>query len=152
MSDNLFSEDWAVVGVIDPDAYAGGTQLTAAIDMSKFEQLAVVLLLGDRVAGATVDLAVQASATSGGSYVTITGKSITQITTSSPTTASSNRQAIIHVRSGEITDNKQYVKALLTLGTLSPNVSGDVAVIVFGKARHRPAYGSDLTSVIEIVN
>lgn len=150
MSDKLFSEEWGVIGVIDPDASAAGSLLTSAIDMSKYEQIAAVLLLGDRVAGAAVDFALQSSATSGGSYAAITGKSITQVVDTSPIANASNKQYIINLRSSEVTSNNRYVKAAVTIG--SPSVGTDLAVVVMGKARHMPATDDDLSSVSQIVN
>lgn len=146
----LFSEEWAVVGVVDPDAYAAGQQLTAAIDMSQYEQVAAVLLLGDRSAGVSVDLAFHSSATSGGSYSAISGKSIAQIADESPLSGASNKQVILNLRGSEVTSNNQYVKAVLTLA-LSPTANTDVAVIVFGRARHLPADDNDISSVKEVV-
>lgn len=148
----LFSEEWAIAAVIDPDAYAPGTQLTGEVDMSYYEQLAVILLLGDRAAGVTVDLAIQSASTSGGSYATITGKSITQIVDTSPLSGASNKQAIINLRAEEITSNNRYIKALLTLGAVSPQANSDVSVVILGLARHRPAYDNDVSTVTEIVN
>lgn len=147
MSDQLFSQKWALCGIIDPDNYAPGTQLTAAIDMKYYEQIAVILLLGDRASGSTIDLAVQSSSTSGGTYATISGKSITQIVDTSPLSGASNLQEVVHVRSGEVTSNNRYVKALLTIGAVSPTANSDVGVLVFGKARYRPATDNDLSTV-----
>lgn len=141
MSDMLFSEDWAIVGVIDPDANTATTYLTAAIDMADYEQLAAVLLVGDLGASASVSLAVQSASTSGGSYATISGKTTT-VGGVSPNTGS-NTQEVIHVRSGEVTSNNRYVKALMTVAT----ATSDCAALVLGKARHRPASDSDLSTV-----
>lgn len=146
MSDNLFSEDWAIVGVIDPDANGTGEVLTSAIDMADWEQLAVVSMVGDLGASASVVVAVTASATSGGTYAAVSGKTVTN--TSSPSSAASNKQKIINVRSDEITSNKRYVKVSHTVS----GATSDSAVVVFGKARHLPAYDRDLSSVTEIVN
>lgn len=147
----LFSEEWAVVGVVDPDASAAGTQLTTAIDMSLWESVAAVILIGDRSAGVAVDFAFQSSSTSGGSYASITGKSMTQITDTSPLSGASNKQVIVNMRGSEVTSNNRYVKGLLTL-TKSPTANTDIAVVIFGRAKHLPASDNDITSVTEIVS
>lgn len=146
----LFNEEWAIVGVIDPDAYAAGTNLTAAIDMSKWEQLAAVILIGDRSEGVSVDFAFQSAAASAGSYSSISGKSMTQIADTSPLSGASNKQVVVNLRSGEVTNNNRYVKGLLTLSK-SPTANTDIAVVVFGRGRFNPASDNDLPSVTEIV-
>jgi len=147
MSDNLFSEDWAICGVIDPDANGVATALTAAIDMTDWEQLAVVTLVGTLGASATVVTSVTASATSGGSYVALSGKTTTQ-GGGSPIALGSDTQTIINVRSGEVTDNKRYIKVSMQV----TGATTDCGLVVLGKGRHRPAYDNDLSSVDEIVN
>ena len=141
MSDNLFSEDWAVIGVVDPDANTAATYLTAAIDMSLWEQIGVVAMYGDLGDGADVVTTVTSSATSGGSYATVTGKTVT-VGGDSPTTGS-NTQSVIHCRSGEITDNNRYVKVSMVVGT----ATSDCGLVVLGKGRHRPASDNDLSTV-----
>ena len=151
MSDLLFSEEWAVVGVINPSAAVPGTTLCAAIDASKYEQFAFVLAIGARGAGHEVDFAVHSSATSGGAYAIVTGKSITQVVDTSPVANAQNKQYIINVRSGEITNSNQYLKATVTIGTNSPTTTCPYTVLVFGKGRHRPSSDTDLSSVSQIV-
>jgi len=146
MNDNLFTEDWAVVGMVDPDANTAATYLTAAIDMTDWEQLAVITMVGTLGAAATVVTTVTASATSGGSYATVTGKT-TSHALNSPESGS-DTQKIINVRSSEVTSNKRFVKVSCVVGTATT----DCAVIVLGKGRHRPAYDNDASSVSEIVN
>jgi len=148
MADNLFSEDWAVVGVIDPDAYTASTYLTAAIDMSLWEQLAVITMAGDMGNGASVVTSVTASATSGGSYVAISGKTTTLGVSGGSPTTDSNEQTVIHVRSEEVTSNKRYIKVSMQV----TDATSDAGLIVLGKARLKPAYDNDLASVDEIVN
>jgi hypothetical protein len=146
MSDKLFSEEWAVVGVVDPDANGTGELLTGAIDMADWEQLAVVSMCGTLGASASVVVAVTASATSGGTYAAVSGKTVTH-GGDSPTTGS-DEQKIINVRSEEITSNKRYVKISHTVA----GATTDSGVVVLGKARHLPAYDRDAASVTEIVN
>lgn len=146
MSDALFAEEWAVIGVYDPDANTAGEVLSAAIDMSLWEQIAVITQSGDLGANGSLVTSVTASATSGGTYAALSGKTTT-IGGDSPN-VDSNKVTIIHVRSEEITSNKRYVKVSWTVATATSDTSG----IVFGKARLRPAYQDDVAAVLEIVN
>lgn len=143
MSDNLFSEDWAIVGVVDPDANSANTYLTAAIDMADYEKLAVIVLCGDQTG--TTTTSITASATSGGSYAAISGKSVA--TGAASPIADSNTQQIINLRSEEIDSNKRYVKVSHVTGG-----TNDTAVVVLGYARHRPASDGDASSVSSIVS
>ena len=146
MADNLFSEDWAIIGVYDPDANAAGEVLTAAIDMSLWEQIAVISQAGDLGASGGLVTSVTASATSAGVYAALSGKTTT-IGSDSPN-IDSNKVTVIHVRSEELTSNKRYLKVSFTVQTATSDTSG----IVFGKARLRPAYTNDISAVLEIVN
>jgi len=146
MSDKLFAEEWAVIGVYDPDANTAGEVLSGAIDMTLWEQIAVIAQSGDLGASASLVTKITASATSGGSYADVSGKTVT-IGGDSPN-IDSNKVAIIHCRSEEITSNKRYVKVSWTVATATSDTSG----IVFGKARLMPAYSNDAAAVLEIVN
>ncbi len=151
-TNELFSEGWAIVATIDPDQYSGngGEILSDAIDMSKYSQLAAVCMTGDALtAGRTVALAFQASATSGGAYVTISGKTDT-MGNESPLARDS--QVTIELRGENVTSNKRYVKLSATFAsTSSPLGSPDFAAVVFGRAKHKPADNDDL-STSSIVN
>lgn len=141
MSDMQLSEAVAVIGVIDPDAYSATDYLTAAIDMADYEQIMVVLQVGDLGASASVAATVQSSATSGGTYATVSGKTAT-VGGTSPNTGS-NTQQVINVRSGEITDNNRYVKVQMTVAT----ATSDCGLLVLGVPRHKPAKDFDLSTV-----
>lgn len=138
MADNLFSEDWAVVACIDPDAYAIGTVASDVINMADVEQLAVVTALGTVGSSATVVTTVKDSSAS--PLATITGKTTTL--------NASDTQSVIHVRSGEVNSNAQYVTVEMEVTT----AASDCGVTVFAKKRHRPASDGDLASVVSIVN
>lgn len=154
MSDmnELFSEGWAVVATIDPDQYSGngGEVLSDAVDMSKYEQLAAICMTGDAIlAGRTIALAFHASATSGGTYAAISGKSDTM---GNESPLAKDSQVVIELRGEEVTDNKRYVKLSATFAsTSSPLGSPDFAAVVLGKAKQKPADGGDLATT-SIVN
>ena len=141
----LGSEEWAVVGIIDPDVTTASTVLTAAIDMSKFEQIMVTVLVGTLGASATLDVKLTEAILTGGAYGDISGKAITQLTQAG--TDASDNQAIINLRGDEMTQGYQFIKVSLTVGTQT----SDVALIVHGKAKSGPSSDSDLASVAEIV-
>lgn len=146
MADNLFSEDWAIVATIDPDANTVATLQSDEIDMTDWEQLAVITMVGTMGASASVVTTITDSATSGGSFSTVTGKTHT-IGGTSPTSGG-DTQKIIHFRSSEGNSNARYVKvSMQTTGATT-----DSALLVLGKGRHRPAYDNDLASVEGIVN
>lgn len=144
-----FSEDWGLVGTVDPDAYAAGNQLSDEIDMAKYEQLVAVCAWGDGLTAThTVTLTFHSSSTSGGSYAAITGKSAATTVTSP---LSKDGQLAVELYSGDVTSNNRYVKANVNLAdTASPQTTLEYGVLVFGKARHKPASDSDLASLSSI--
>lgn len=148
----LFTEEWAFVGGVDPDSVSTGTQLTAAIDMALWEQLCAVVYVGDKGAGTAITGAFQSAATSGGSYVAISGKAMTSFGDQSPVANGSNRVFFVNLRGSEVTDNNRYVKFASTLTPGSPTAASDITVLVFGRGRHQPADDNDASAVAEIVN
>ena len=149
---DLFSERWAIVATIDPDQYSGngGEVLSDAVDMSKYEQLVAICMTGDAIlAGRTVACALHASATSGGSYAVISGKTDT-IGNESPLAKDS--QVVLELRGDEVTDQKRYVKLSCTFAsTSSPLGTPDFAAVVLGRAKHAPASDGDLATA-SVVN
>lgn len=144
----FLTDEWALVGVVDADANTAGTALTAAIDMSKFHELAVLVAVGDLGTSATVDCNITASATSGGTYNTtgITTKAITQLTQAG--TDKSNTQSWIMLKSDEMPAGKRYVKVAYITAT----ATSDGAMYVFGRPRYYPPTDVDLTTVNEVIN
>lgn len=148
----LFSEGWAIVATIDPDTYSGngGEQLSDAVDMTKYEQIAAICMSGDSIlAGRTIACTLKSCATSGGSYAAISGKTST-IGDESPLAKDS--QVVLELRGEEVTSNERYVKLSATFAsTSSPLGSVDFSAVVLGRARHNPASGGDL-STVTVVN
>jgi hypothetical protein len=145
-SNSTFSERVAVVGAIDPDAYTASAsydKLTDAIDMSKWNRVAFIVMAGDVADTATVDLKITEADTAGGSYSDLAGKAITQLTTDDD-----DKQAVVEVRADELGAGKRFLKGALRTAT----AASDAAVIVLGiDARIEPASDNDLASVDEIV-
>ena len=143
MTTALGSEQWAIVGVIDPDAYGAGTELSDEIDMSLWSRLICIVQIGTSEATSTVDFKLQDSDASGGTFTDISGKATTQFTA-----ADDDKQSIINLRFDEMNDDARYVRADLTVAT----AASDASCIIMGYPRYFPASDNDLASVDEIVN
>lgn len=149
MAEGLITDQLALVSVIDPDAYGTGTQTGDAIDMAYHRRIATCITVGDMTSTGTVDCLLTESATSGGTYTQIAGKSITQLTEAS---TDDNKQAWINLKSSEMGAGMRYVKVSLRLLA----AASDSAALTFGdKPRYTSASGTsnahDLSSVDEIV-
>tara|TARA_R110002051_G_scaffold69334_1_gene124719 strand:- start:761 stop:1198 length:438 start_codon:yes stop_codon:yes gene_type:complete len=145
MTTALGSEQWAVIGVVDPDANTAAQYLTAAIDMSLWSRIVAVVQAGTLGSSGTLDFKLTDASASGGSYTDITGKAITQLTQAG---TDADKQSIINLRFDELNDDARYVKAAMTVGT----ATSDCSAIVMGLPRYYPASDNDLSSVDEIVN
>lgn len=132
----------AVVATLDPVNGNNAANSTDAVDMSHFHEAMFVLVLG--VIDATVDFKLQEAATAGGSYSDISGKAITQLTGSDD-----NKQAVICLKSEELSTGMRFVKAVATVGSGSSSL---ICVVGLGmKPRFGPANDNDLSTVAEIV-
>ncbi len=153
MTMTLFTDEWALIGTIDPDQVAVASPevavLSDEIDMSKSDQVAFVLLTGSlSAATTTLDFKIQQTDTAGGTYKDVTSAAAAQLT-GSP--SDDNKQVIIVVNQQDLdlANNYRYVKArVFAAGT--GNV--DYSVTAFGRAKKKPASDGDLGSVDEIVN
>ena len=155
MTEHLLSDRLAIVSVIDPDDFASGTTTGDVIDMRMHRNLMFVVMAGDLATSTTIDLKVTESTASGGTFVPISGKSITQITEASSTQDDS--QSIINLRADELSTGYRFVKARLVIaGATNGGVKSGVAVLTLaGHSRYSDAVSSttfgDLASVKEIV-
>ena len=145
----LGSEEWAVVGTVDPDANAAGAVNSDIIDMSLFEQILVVVMTGALGSGATVAVKIQEGALANMSDAAdISGKAITTFADSSPTGSNNDQQALINLRGDELTEGDRYVRVVHTVA----NATSDSAVLILGKGKSGPSSDNDLASVQEIVS
>ena len=139
----------AVVGVIDPDAYAADTYTSGWIDMADFNRIMAVVRAGDLGTSATLDAKLeQASDSSGTGAKDITGAAITQLTQAG---TDSNKQAIINAWAEDLdrANGFTHVRLSMTVGT----ATSDAGAIVFGfDRRYGSASDGDLASVDEIVS
>ena len=140
----LMSEEWAVIGTIDPDAYAAAAATSDVIDMSKFDSVVAIVMAGTLGTSATLDGKLQASTATGSGMADITGKSITQLVKATD----DDKQAIINLSEDEIDPGDRYVQLVMTVGA----ATSDAGAIILGRAKHRPASDSDLASVADIVS
>ncbi len=150
MSNLLPSEVAAVLATIDPDANSNATYLSDAIDMSKFDALLAVIMIGTMVGSSTINASFTQATTSGGTYKAISpAKAMTALSQASPD--ASDKQVLMNLRAEEldIDNGYRYVKLSLVIGA----AASDSAVVVLGfGSRFGPAYDNDLASVTEIVN
>jgi len=144
----LGSEEWAVVGTIDPDANTAGALNSDIIDMSLFEQILVVVMTGTMGTGGSVAVKVQEGNSTMSDAADLAGKAITTLTDSSPTGSNHDQQAVINVRGDEMTEGDRYLRVVHTVAT----ATCDSAVVILGKAKSLPASDNDLTSVQELVS
>lgn len=146
MSDKTFSEEWAVVACIDPDAYTAATYTSDVVDMSLWEQIVVVTMAGTMGNGASIVTTVKDSSAS--PHAAIAGKTTTiGVSGGSPTTGNDS-QKVIHLRSSELNSNARYVTVTMQV----TDATSDAGLIIFGQGRYRPASDNDLASVAEIVD
>lgn len=145
----LFSDEWAVIATIDPDAYATGATTSDVIDMQNFDQVAVVVMAGALGTSATLDCAVHYDTASNGSFTNkVTGAEITQLTDAG---TDSDKQAIINVSAEEVAamaSGARYLRVAMTVGT----ATSDAGAVIFGRsANYGPSSDFDLASVDEII-
>lgn len=145
MSRKLFHEDWALVATIDPIDANNADSSTDIIDMSLWEEVVFVVMLGVINASATFDFAVyEDEAASMSGEAAMSGKSITQFTGGGSDGA---KQALVHVKSEELSSGCRYIR-----GTMANSAHSQLAAVVaFGRGRFQPASDGDLSSVDEIV-
>lgn len=146
----LPSEQAAILGVIDPDAYAAGTYVTGWIDMSLWDRIQAIVMAGDLGASATLDAKVTVGTTStGGTTADVTGGAITQLTQAG---SDSNKQAIINLDVNQLAATHvayQYMRLSMTVGTATSDAGG--LVLGFGP-KYAPADDNDASTVDEIVS
>lgn len=144
----LPTEECAVVGVIDPDAYAAAAYVTAFVEVSKFRRFMAVICAGDLGASATIDAKLRrATDAAGTSAEDITGAAITQLTQAG---SDSNKQAIINYETQEEEGNaKRFIGLSVTVGT----ATSDMGALLLGfDPFFAPASDADASSVDEIVS
>ena len=138
----------AVVGVIDPDAYAAAAVSSGWIDASEFHDFMALVMAGTFGTNGTIDAKLeQATDGSGTGAKDIAGKAITQLTDAG---TDDDKQAIINLRMDELDVNNTFTHFRLTV-TVAVATSDMGAVVLGMSPRYGPASDNDLASVDEIV-
>jgi hypothetical protein len=141
----MFSEDWAIIGTIDPQTVNNSEVFSDVIDMSKYDKVACLFLTGT-MNGSTGTLVARAVTCDSAGNNAAALKTATQIAAAS----ASAKQVVIEVNPEDLaeggTNADQYVK----FGAVSGSTGGPVAAVVLGKAKYGPSSDGDLASVVEI--
>lgn len=140
------SEQFNLVGVIDPDANAAATLLTAWVDAALYPAFLAMISAGDLGANGTIDAKLrQATSAAGAGAKDITGKAITQFTQAG--TDYSNKQAFINLESEDLDTNNGF--HFVALSMTGATATSDYAGYLFGFS---PKYGTaHAASVAETV-
>ena len=145
----LPSERVAVVGNIDPDAYAASTITTNEyIPLKNFRRFMAVLQAGDIVSTGTIDAKLIAYTSGAGAGATdITGSAITQLTQAG---TDSNKQVVINLNTEALAGTAfTHFRLSVTLGT----AGADFGAVVLGfDPLYPPATDNDVSTVDEVVS
>jgi hypothetical protein len=152
MPESLMSERMHIVATIDPDNYVASTVGSDAWDMQKYRQAMVIVQSGAVAATGTLDWKLKESATSNGTFTTMTGKG----TATPHTTTYTDSQSILNISSKELAattvTGARWCKLHMTVGTTTVFAS---AVVLAERSRFKEPFTtisySDLATVIEIV-
>lgn len=145
----LPTENVALVGVIDPDAYTAAAYTTGYIALKYFQKFMAVVYAGDLGASATIDakLTVYTDG-SGTGALDVPGAAITQLTQAG---TDSNKQAIINFDKSLVAGSTAYThfRLTVTVGT----ATSDMGASVYGfNPLYAPASTNDASTVDEIVS
>lgn len=142
------TEAIALLGTIDPDAYAAGTYATGWVQVDDFAAYMALIAAGDLGASATLDAKIrQATDGSGTGAKDVTGKAITQLTQAG---TDSNKQALINFKASDLdlAAGFTFVQISMTVAT----AASDASAHLFGfGAKQAPASSYDDAAVDEIV-
>jgi len=149
MSNSKFSEQVAILGVIDPEASTAAAYTSDWVALKNFERYAAIISVGEMAATSTVDAKIQvATDSSGTGNADVSGLAITQLTAAG---TDDDKQAVINFDVSDIPTSAAYTHAALviTVATAASDTAGHVLGI---NPKYHPASDSDLASVDEIVN
>jgi hypothetical protein len=136
-----------LLGVIDPDANAAGTLVSAYGDGSIHESFWALVSAGDLGTNGTLDAKlIQAQDSSGAGAKDIAGTAITQFTQAG--TDRSNKQAFINVESEDLDKANGY--RWVALSITGATATSDFAGYLFG-ANPKYGFGTHIASVIETI-
>lgn len=143
------SEVAAIVGNIDPDAYANSTVTTNEyIPIKNFRRYMAIIQAGDIVSTGTIDAKlITYTNGSGSNPADVPGSAITQLTQAG---TDSNKQVVINFDPSKLAGGTMtHFRLSVTMGT----AGADLGAIVLGfDPIYRPASDNDVSTVDEIVN
>ncbi len=143
------SEIAAVVGVIDPDAYAASTVTTGYIDMKLFRRFMAIVTVGDIVSTGVVNAKLIAYTDGAGAGAfDIPGAAITALTEAG---TDSNKQAVINFNTDSLAGDTEYTHFRLSMALTVAGADAGAVVLGFDP-RYSPATDNDATTVDSIVN
>lgn len=148
MYSERLSEQLAVVGTIDPDAYTAATYTTDEIEVKHFRRILFVVMAGALGTSATLDFSVKGGATSnaGSHSTTVTGKSITQLTQAG---SDSDKQVLVEVTAEECAaQGLNFIEGSMVVGTATSDAG---VLVVADNLRYSTGADYDLSTVDEIV-
>jgi len=138
----------ALLGAIDPDAYAAGTVTTGWISAKNFQSFMAIVMAGDLGTSATLDAKIeQATDSSGTGAKDLSGAAITQLTEAG---SDSNKQATISFGADDldIANNFTHFRLSMTVATAASDAGG---LVIGSDARIGKASAGDAASVDEVV-
>lgn len=109
------------------DNWSTGTDNSSAIDTAGYHQAMVVFNAGTVGSSGTVDVKVQESDASGGTYTDVSGAAFTQVTASNDDTT--------YVGRVNLNGTKRFIRVVLTVGTAACDAGASVIM--------SPAYTGD---------
>lgn len=130
-------EEWAIVATVDPVDANNADSDSDEVDMSKFHEVMVIIMLGVLNDSATNTVTIKDSPTSGGSFTAISGKS------QAITGTDDAKQFVISVRADEMNAGARYLKVTQDNSAHSQLT----AILVLGRPRFLPATDEDLSTV-----
>jgi len=148
MAENLLSERLSLIATIDPQA-SSTTLKSDVFDMEHFEKVLAIVSVGAFGTSGTLDAKFEASATSNGTFTTVSGKTITQLTEPG---SDGNKQVLINLSAAEVAaSTARWGRVFVT----NAKGSNTYSVVVLGQPRRTEAFTTiarkDLSTVDEIV-
>ena len=142
MTNMVGSEKFAVVATIDPDVLTVTTHSSDGVDMSLFESVTAIAMVGTLASGSTVICKV----TSGSNNVAF-GNTVKTATTLTQAGSDGDKQVVINVRGSQLTPGDRYIRLEMVVGT---DVADGGGIVLGHNPVYSPASDHDLSTVDEI--
>jgi hypothetical protein len=139
-----FSEDVAILGVVDPQDAAASAKSTDWSDVSKFERIAGITLNGSIAANIVAKLE-QATSLTGASSKQLGICDLTHVASTAD-----NDQTIIEAKADDLDTDSSFRFARLTLTPATSGTNQIAGLLVGYRPRYAPASDNDLASVTAI--